>query len=137
MSSANRNRARLNVFASSSSSSSNSEQSDATNAVREKRRKKREKRWLQKKKKVKSGKDAKVYSYILKSELWPHAHINPIPTFKKEIKYEDLTLEQFVVEYCSILSQRKLPTIDREAHIEHLSQLMYLAMAYKWLAVLN
>ena len=74
---------------------------------------------------------------MLKSELWPHAHINPIHNSKSDIKYEELSIEQFVAGYCAILSQPKLPVAEREARIEHLSQLMYLAMSYDWKAVLN
>ena len=45
--------------------------------------------------KLKSGKEARVTCTVRYPQLWPHSHLSFLPD-KRETRYEDLTLEEFV-----------------------------------------
>ena len=52
--------------------------------------------------KLKSGKEARVTCIVRYLQLWPHSHLTFLH-HKRETRYEDLTLEEFVAGYGEIL----------------------------------
>ena len=121
-------------MSSATSSSSKFDNSDASDTEKAKRRRKRRKQKTRQK--VKSGKLAKVSSYVVRSERWPHVFLSPVFGAKTDIKYDDLSIEQFVGGYSRILVQPDISQPEKEARINHLSHLMDLAGTYQWKAVL-
>ena len=126
----NQQLAEINVFPSSADSSSTG--SDGSGSERRRRKKKRSR-----KRRVKSGKHFKVSSHVVSQEMWPHAYLAQTQYTKRDTKYEDLTMEEFVAGYTSILNQPDINAVEMHARISHLSHLMYLSMIYQWKAVLN
>lgn len=85
-------------------------------------------------KKLQSGKTAKVVSRVVRPQLWPQSELS-LSYVSKDVRYDDLSIEEFVAGYSSILSLTKISPTERQARIEHLTQLMYLASVYEWSAV--
>ena len=57
---------------------------------------------------------------------------------RRDIKYDDLTLEEFVAAgYGQILQSPDLTEMERSARLKHLVSLMYFAQQYEWQAVLS
>ena len=87
--------------------------------------------------KIKSGKHDKISSHVKHAERWPHAYVASSQCGAEERAYEDLTIQEFVAGFATILGLRELPRKEREERTAHLSQLMYLAQIYEWGAVLS
>lgn len=51
------------------------------------------------------------------------------------MRYDDLSIEEFVAGYSSILSLSTISQKERQARVEHLMHLMYLASVCEWNAV--
>ena len=119
----------LNVFASSvetSADESSEDERDGTEA----------KLAAKKSKTVKSGKNLKISSNVVQVEKWPHVYLSVAQYAKKDRKYEDLTIEEFVAGYAAILAQPDLLSDEVAARVNHLQRLMYLAMRNTWKSVL-
>ena len=89
-----------------------------------------------KKKSVKSGKDLKISSNVIKVEKWPHVFLTVAQYSRSGRKYDDLTVEEFVAGYSAILAQPDVSVAEVNARIKHLQKLMYLAMRNTWRSVL-
>ena len=66
-------------------------------------------------KSLKSGKESKITTAVLFPQLWPHSFIS-LTNARRDIKYDDLTLEEFVVGYGQIFQspnivQMECPTL--------------------------
>ena len=79
----------------------------------------------------KSGKLSKVTSRIVQPQLWPQSELS-ISYVSKDVKYDDLSFPEFVAGYSSILSLPSLPSQEKQARMEHLTTLMYLAAQFPW-----
>jgi hypothetical protein len=53
------------------------------------------------KKRVKSGKSAKIASRVVCPQVWPHSELT-LGYVSKDVKYDDLTIEEFVAGYTGI-----------------------------------
>ena len=87
-------------------------------------------------KSLKSGKESKITTTVLYPQLWPHSFLN-LTNARRDIKYDDLTLEEFVAGYGQILQSPDLTQMERSARLKHLVSLMYFAQQYEWQAVLS
>ena len=85
-------------------------------------------------KKLKSGKTAKITSRIVRPQIWPQSELS-LTHVSKEVAYDELSIEEFTAGYCAILKSKRLTEVERSARIDHLYDLMYLAMHYEWAAV--
>ena len=85
-------------------------------------------------KKLKSGKTAKITSRIVNPQIWPHSELS-LSHVSKEVAYDELSIEEFTAGYCAILKSKRLTEVERTARINHLYDIMYLAMHYEWSAV--
>ena len=54
-------------------------------------------------KSFKSGKDSKITTTVQYPQLWPHSYLS-LTNARRDIKYDDLTLEEFVAGYGQILT---------------------------------
>lgn len=86
--------------------------------------------------KLKSGKEAKLTSEVRDPQYWPHSHLS-FSRGRGEVRYDDLTLEEFVAGYTQILLRPTLPAVEKQARLQHLVSIMYLAMQYEWSAILQ
>lgn len=86
--------------------------------------------------KLKSGKEAKVTSTVLYPQSWPHSFLS-LTQARSEVKYDDLTLEEFVAGYGQILLCPDMSEMERTARLRHLISLMYFAQQFEWSAVLR
>ena len=84
--------------------------------------------------KLKSGKTAKITSRVVNPQVWPHSELS-LSYVTKNVGYDELTMEEFVAGYSSILSRPRISPVEKEARITHLTRLMYLAIQYEWGAV--
>ena len=96
----------------------------------------RSRRSRRKGRKMKSGKFDKVSSHVKCAERWPHAYLASSQCGSQDKTYDNLTIQEFVAGYTTILGLRELASKEREDRTAHLSQLMYLAQIYEWEAVL-
>ena len=87
-------------------------------------------------KSLKSGKESKITTTFLYPQLWPDSFLS-LTNARRDIKYDDLTLEEFVAGYGQILQSPDLPEMKRSARLKHLVSLMYFAQQYEWQAVLS
>ena len=78
------------------------------------------------KKTVKSGKNLKILSNVVQVEKWPHVYLSVAQYAKKDRKYEDLTIEEFVAGYAAILAQPDLLSDEVAARTNHLQRLIIL-----------
>ena len=85
-------------------------------------------------KKLKSGKMAKITTGIVNPQIWPHSELS-LTHVSKEVSYDDLTIEEFTAGYCPILKNSRISNEEKAARISHLYDLKYLAMHYEWAAV--
>ena len=86
--------------------------------------------------KLKSGKEAKLTSTVLFPQMWPHSFLC-LTRAQREVKYEDLTLPEFVAGYTQILQSQDISPHESAARLPHLFSLMYFAQQFTWPAVLN
>lgn len=93
-------------------------------------------RKMKKGKKMKSGKTAKVTSRVLKPQIWPQSELC-LNFVSKDIKYEDLTIEEFVAGYSAILMSKSISIKEREDRLEHLNSIMHLAIVHDWSSIKN
>ena len=84
---------------------------------------------------LKSGKEAKLTSTVLYPQMWPHSFLC-LTRAQREVKYEDLSIPEFVAGYAQILQQEISP-IESTARLRHLVSLMYFAQQFTWSAVLS
>ena len=84
----------------------------------------------------KSGKESKITTTVFYPQLWPHSFLS-ITNARRDIKYDDLTLEEFVAGYGQILQSLDLPEMERSTRLKHLVSLMYFAQQDEWQAVLS
>jgi hypothetical protein len=84
--------------------------------------------------KLRSGRVAKATSRVTNPQLWPHSELN-VSYAAKEICYDDLSMEEFVAGYVSILNRGNITETEKRLREEHLIQLMYLAISFEWKAV--
>ena len=73
---------------------------------------------------------------VLYPQLWPHSFLS-LTNASRDIKYDDLTLEEFVAGYGQILQSPDITELERSARLKHLVSLMYFAQQYEWQAVLS
>ena len=81
--------------------------------------------------KLKSGKEARVTCTVRYPQLWPHSQLTFVHN-KREIRYEDLTIEEFVAGYGEILQTPNITEQEKSARLRHLVSLMYFAQQYCW-----
>ena len=86
--------------------------------------------------KLKSGREAKASSAVLYPQRWPHSFLCLVRA-QREVKYEELTLAEFVAGYAQILLCKNISPSERTAREKHLVSLMYFAQQYEWSEVLN
>ena len=86
--------------------------------------------------KLKSGREAKATSEVLYPQRWPHSFLC-ITRAQREVKYEELTLAEFVAGYAQILLCKDITPLEHTEREKHLVSLMYFAQQYEWSAVLN
>ena len=87
-------------------------------------------------KSLKSGKESKITTTVLYPQLWPHSFLS-LTNARRDIKYDDLTLEEFVAGYGQILQSPDLLEMEHSARLKHLVSLVYFAQQYEWQAVLS
>ena len=87
-------------------------------------------------KSLKSGKESEITTTVLYPQLWPHSFLSPTNA-RRDIKYDELTLEEFVAGYGQILQSPDIVENERSARLKHLVSLMYFAQQYDWQAVLS
>ena len=80
-------------------------------------------------KKLKSGKMAKITSQIIKPQIWPQSELS-LTHVSKEVAYDELSIKEFTAGYCAILKSKRLTEVERSARIDHLYDLVYLVMHY-------
>ena len=85
-------------------------------------------------KSLKSGKESKITTAVLYPQLWPHSFLS-VTNARRDIKYDDLTLQEFVAGYGQILQSPDLTEMERSARLKHLVFLMYFAQQYEWQVV--
>ena len=86
-------------------------------------------------KSLRSEKTVKPTSKVVRPQLWPHSELD-VAAYSNDVTYDQLTLEEFVAGYTTILHSCKLATTEKQAREAHLIHLMFLAMTYEWQAVL-
>ena len=86
--------------------------------------------------KLKSGREAKATSEVLYPQRWPHSFLY-LTRAQRKVKYEELTLAEFVAGYAQILLCKDISPLERTEHKKHLVSLMYFAQQYEWSAILN
>lgn len=84
--------------------SSGYESSESSSSTDEEQRRRSKKRGN---KRVKSGKSAKIASRVICLQIWPHSELT-LGYVSKDVKYDDLTIEEFVAGYSAILSLSSL-----------------------------
>ena len=85
---------------------------------------------------LKSGKEAKITITVLYTQSWPHCYLS-ITHGRRDVKYEELTLEEFVAGYGQILLFPDLSEVERCSRLKHLVTLMYFSQLYGRQAVLS
>ncbi|KAK3754770.1 hypothetical protein QZH41_007277 [Actinostola sp. cb2023] len=74
--------------------------------------------------KLKSGKEAKPTSKVLYPQFWPHSFLC-LTHARREVKYEDLSMAEFVAGYVQILQSNDISSVERATRPKHLVSLMY------------
>ena len=72
---------------------------------------------------------AKIASPVLQRQFWPHSELS-MGYVTKDIGYDELSLEEFVAGYSTILLPPQVSSRERLQCTEHLGALMYLASIY-------
>ena len=86
--------------------------------------------------KLKSGREAKATSEVLYPQRWPHSFLC-LTRPQLEVKYEELTLAEFIAGYAQILLCKDISPLERTERKKHLVSLMYFAQQYEWSTLLN
>ena len=86
--------------------------------------------------KLKSGQEAKATSKVLYPQRWPHSFLY-LTQAQRKVKYEELTLAEFVAGYAQILLCKDISPLECTERKKHLILLMYFAEQYEWSAILN
>ena len=76
--------------------------------------------------KLKSGREAKATSEVLYPQRWPHSFLC-LTRAQREVKYEELTLAEFVAEYAQVLLCKDISPLERTEREKHLVSLTYFA----------
>lgn len=76
-------------------------------------------------KKLWSGKTAKLTSWVIVLQLWPHSYLS-LAYVSEDCNYDELTLAEFAAGYASILQIKTLPPDKRTGRLDHFVVLMYL-----------
>ena len=87
-------------------------------------------------KSLKSGKEAKITSTVLYPQSWSHCYLS-ITQGRRDVKYEELKLEEFVAGYGQILLSPDLSEVERSSRLKHLVSLMYFSQLYECQNVLG
>lgn len=87
-------------------------------------------------KSLKSGKESKIVTSFLYPQLRPQSFLS-LMNAHHDVKYDDLTLEEFVARYGQILQSLDIAEWKRSAWLKQLVSLMNLAQQYKWQAILS
>ena len=87
-------------------------------------------------KSLKPGKEGTITSTVLYLPSWPHCYLS-ITHGRRDLKYEELTLAEFVAGYGQILLPPDLSEVERSSRLKHLVSLMYFSQLYEWQAVLS
>ena len=85
---------------------------------------------------LKSGKEAKITSTVLYLQSWPHCYYS-ITRGRRDVKYVELTLAEFVAGYSQILLSPDLSEVELSSRLKHLVSLMYFSQLYDWQAALS
>ena len=85
---------------------------------------------------LKSGREAKATSEVLYPQRWPHSFLC-LTQAQHKVKYEELTLAEFMAGYAQILLCKDISPLERTERKKHLVSLMYFAQQYEWSAILN
>lgn len=85
---------------------------------------------------LKSGREAKATSEVLYPQRWPHSFLC-LTQAQRKVKYEELTLAEFMAGYAQILLCKDISPLERTERKKHLVSLMYFAQQYEWSAILN
>ena len=85
---------------------------------------------------LKSGREAKATSEVLYPQRWPHSFLC-LTQAQRKVKYEELTLAEFMAGYAQILLCKDISPLERTERKKHLVSLMYFAQQNEWSAVLN
>ena len=118
------------------SSASSSDSDDQDSAIQSPLRKTDKRSHAHTGKSLKSGKEAKITSTVLYPQSWPHCYLSIIHG-RRDVKYEELTLAEFVAGYSQILLSPDLSEVERSSRLKHLVSLMYFSQLYDWQAVLS
>lgn len=70
----------------------------------------------------------------MRPQIWPQSELS-LSYVCKDVHYGDLSIEEFVEGYSSILSLSMISQKECQARVEHLTHLMYLASVYEWSVV--
>ena len=71
-------------------------------------------------KSLKSAKESRITTIVLYPQL-------SLTNARGDVKYDDLTLEEFVAGYGQILQSHDIAEMERSARLKHLVSLMYFA----------
>lgn len=82
---------------------------------------------------LKSGKESKFTDRHPFSQLWWHSLLS-LRNAPRDIKYDDLALEEFVAGYGQILQSSDIEEIEPSALLKNLVSLMYFPQQYEWQA---
>ena len=88
---------------------------------------------------LRSGHEVKPTSDILYPQKWPQGLLC-LTRAQPQVKYEELTLAEFVAGHARVLLSKGLSPLEQTGHqqlLVSLIKLMYLAQQYAWSAVLN
>ena len=121
-----------------SSPSATEERDDSSSEEDRKSIKSRKKRAAKKRseKGMQSGRSAKPTGVVVNPQRWPHSELNT-SFVDRTVTYDNLSLDEFVAGYSTILQSSRPDSREFVALLEHLVSLMYLAGRYQWKAVLN
>ena len=75
-----------------------------------------------------SRKEGKITSTVLYPQSWPQCYLS-ITHGRRDLKYEELTLAEFVAGYGQILLSPDLSELKRSSRLKHLISLMYFPSA--------
>ncbi|KAK3750300.1 hypothetical protein QZH41_001767 [Actinostola sp. cb2023] len=114
---AERDMERYGAMDQSSDSDSNTERDDSDGSADKDCRRKGK----HSKAKLKSGKTAKITSRVVNPQVWPHSELS-LSYVTKNVRYNELTMEEFVAGYSSILSRPRISPVEKEARITHLTR---------------
>ena len=68
--------------------------------------------------------------HIRHPQLWPHSELSWLYV-SKNISYDELPIEAITAGYCAILHSSSISVSEKDAHIAHLHNLMYLAIQHE------